>query len=252
MTRQLLLALLLAAPLPAQPPDQAQPAWDRLRAAARDLKLEIDELDARLPRVQNLGNRLTSTQRRFPLQWHFAVVRSPRPDAGCSGEGAVYVTSALLDLDLDDDELAGILGHEIAHGLLRHVEANQDLESQAEAVRVQQRQAREQVLRLEQDRSQMGEAAYRQTRADLLETAIRLNKRINSLKAQALTAQARLQEQESQADSVGLQMARRAGFRADGLLRALRRLQSLTGQSQDLGGFRHPPLEQRIRSLEEL
>lgn len=252
MQKQLVLVLLWAGRLWAQTLDPAEPAWQRLQSAAGDLQLELDDSDARLSRVRELGQRLTSTQRRYPLQWHFAVVRSPRPDAGCTGEGAVYVTSGLLDLKLEDSELAGILGHEIAHGLLRHVETNQQLAKEAEEVRAQQLQALQQVSQLEATRAGMDAATYQQARAQLVSRARQLKARIDSLRAQAALAQETLQTQESQADSVGLQMADRAGFARDGLLRALRRLQAAQGLQDSLGGFRHPPLEQRIQRLESL
>lgn len=253
MKKPLVLALLLAAaPLAAQTLDPAEPAWQRLQAAAGDLHLELDEADPRLARIRRLGGALTSTQRRYPVQWHFAVVRSPRPDAGCTGEGAVYITSGLLDLDLDESEMAGILGHEVAHGLLRHVETNQQLESLAEDVRAQQSQVRQQVEALEKARASMDAAAYQQAREELVQRARSLKGKIDSLRTQAALARETLQNQESQADSVGLQMAARAGFPRDGLLRALRRLQAVAGLRDQLGGFRHPPLEQRIQTLEKL
>jgi Zn-dependent protease with chaperone function len=242
----LIAILLLSSNLAADP---AESAWSRLQQTLREKQLQLQLPDERLERI---GARLTSLQKRYPVQWHFALVDSDKADAGCTGEGAIYVTSGLLRLELDDDELAGILGHEIAHGILRHVEANQLALAEAEEVRQEQRAARQQVAELEAARGQLAPAEYTQRRDALLTRARNLKSRIDSLRVQAITAPETLRAQESQADSVGLQLARRAGFRADGLLRALKRLQDQPSAREELGGFSHPPLAQRIADLEIL
>ena len=55
--------------------------------------------------------------------YHFAVLNSPEPN-GLSGPGGfVMVTRGALDLARTEDEVAGILAHEIAHVSLKHGEA---------------------------------------------------------------------------------------------------------------------------------
>ena len=121
--------------------EELGPAWNRLQDALHDQHLQLDQGDERRNRVESLGRSLTGMQKRHPLDWRFVVVDSARADAGCTGEGVVYVTKGLLDLGLDDNELAGIIGYEVAHGLLRHVETNQWAEERARQTREDQRQA---------------------------------------------------------------------------------------------------------------
>ena len=55
--------------------------------------------------------------------YHFAVLNSPTPN-GISGPGGyVLVTRGALDLARSEDEVAGVLAHEIAHVSLKHGEA---------------------------------------------------------------------------------------------------------------------------------
>lgn len=51
----------------------------------------------------------------------FQVVPGARPDARADGR-FVQLTSAMVELAADDDELAGSLAHELAHNVLRHRE----------------------------------------------------------------------------------------------------------------------------------
>ena len=65
-----------------------------------------------------LSGRVTSTYGGY----HFAVLASPKPN-GMSGPGGyVFVTRGALDLARNEDEVAGILAHEIAHVSLKHGE----------------------------------------------------------------------------------------------------------------------------------
>ena len=53
-------------------------------------------------------------------QWQFTVVRSPQVNAFAVPNGKVVVFTGLLRLFPDDDELAVVLAHEIAHVVARH------------------------------------------------------------------------------------------------------------------------------------
>lgn len=247
----MLLVFLVLAPLAAEEPG---PAWTRLQDALRDQHLQLDPGDERISRVEALGRSLTGLQKRHPLVWRFVVVDSARANAGCTGEGVVYVTKGLLDLGLDDNELAGIIGHEVAHGLLRHVEANQWSEERARRTRQDQKLALERVALLEEARNShsIDEAEFERQKQELYQQAVALKARIDSIRAEARNAPNVLRRQESEADAVGLQLARIAGYQEDGLLRALRKLQTAHSDEENQLAYRHPSLQQRIESLERL
>ncbi|MBN9658728.1 MAG: M48 family metalloprotease [Acidobacteria bacterium] len=72
-----------------------------------------------LPRVAGITANLSQyVRRRMPYQAH--VIAWPEINAFSLPGGHVYVTSGLLGFVRNDDELAGILGHEIAHIDVEH------------------------------------------------------------------------------------------------------------------------------------
>ncbi len=57
------------------------------------------------------------------LKWEFAVIDEPdTPNAFVTPGGKVVVFTGLLKLlQMHDDEIAAVLGHEVAHVLARHI-----------------------------------------------------------------------------------------------------------------------------------
>ncbi len=77
--------------------------------------------DARLQSyVQGLGRKLASVSHRPNLDWHFTVVDSPVINAFALPGGYIYLTRGILAYLANEAELAGVLGHEIAHVTARH------------------------------------------------------------------------------------------------------------------------------------
>jgi beta-barrel assembly-enhancing protease len=54
--------------------------------------------------------------------WHFGVLNGDRPNAMSAPGGFVFITRAAVDLAGSEDQLAGILAHEMAHVTLKHGE----------------------------------------------------------------------------------------------------------------------------------
>ena len=70
--------------------------------------------------VNALGNRIAKLTSRGDLDWHFSVVNSGDVNAFALPGGFIYVNRGVLDRSDRMDELAGVLGHEIQHVVLRH------------------------------------------------------------------------------------------------------------------------------------
>src|SRR4029077_20621584 len=68
--------------------------------------------------VAALGNQ--------PFTYHFAVVRDARINAFAVPGGYIYVHGGLLLRASNDDEVAGVLGHEIAHVNAHHLARQQE------------------------------------------------------------------------------------------------------------------------------
>jgi len=82
----------------------------------------IPEADGYLRKV---GNRLVTVVNDSRWQFSFQIVDQAEPNAFSIPGGAVYVSRGLLALIDREDELAGVLAHEIAHVTQRHVARQQ-------------------------------------------------------------------------------------------------------------------------------
>lgn len=71
-------------------------------------------------RVADIGRRLAAQSERPNLPWTFTVLDTPMVNAMALPGGYIYITRGMLERINSDDELAGVLGHEIAHVTARH------------------------------------------------------------------------------------------------------------------------------------
>ena len=70
--------------------------------------------------VNDVGHRLAAASERPHLPWTFTVLDSPIVNAMALPGGYIYITRGMLENINSEDELAGVLGHEIAHVTARH------------------------------------------------------------------------------------------------------------------------------------
>lgn len=71
-------------------------------------------------RVRRIGYELAAQSRFSEFPFTFYLVEMPVPNAFALPGGQIFVTSGMLGLGLDDDMLACLLGHEIAHVVYHH------------------------------------------------------------------------------------------------------------------------------------
>lgn len=137
----LLAGLLAAACVGTAPPSEA-PArkrtvllsteYDDVAAgeeAAQEIEAEMgiyDDPDL-TAYIGEIGRRLVPFAPRRPFQYDFEIVDQMVPNAFALPGGHIYVSRGLLALANTEDELAGVLGHEIIHAAERHASAQQEL-----------------------------------------------------------------------------------------------------------------------------
>ena len=71
--------------------------------------------------VNDVGQKLLSTMPPQPYKYHFYVIKEEVYNAFAIPAGHIFVHSGLLAAMESEDELAGILGHEMAHVVCRHI-----------------------------------------------------------------------------------------------------------------------------------
>ena len=73
--------------------------------------------------IQQIGDRITSVANvDVPgTEWEFVIFDKSEPNAFAMPGGKVGVNSGLIELaDGNEDEIAAVIGHEVAHVALRH------------------------------------------------------------------------------------------------------------------------------------
>jgi len=102
----------------------AQQYSQLLRAAGQRQLLNRDA--AQLERLRRIARELVPHAARFnkdiqKWQWEVNLIASRAVNAFCMPGGKIAFFSGILDaLQLTDDEVAAVMGHEIAHALLEH------------------------------------------------------------------------------------------------------------------------------------
>lgn len=78
---------------------------------------EKPELNALVDRI---GRRIAASSPRPNLPWTFTLLDTPMVNAMALPGGYIYVTRGILERMNSEDELAGVIGHEVAHVAARH------------------------------------------------------------------------------------------------------------------------------------
>ena len=127
------LILLISAAVRGGPPDLRTPSDDARvgrevakQAAAEFGLIEDPKLNAY---VEAIGRRLARHAPGYGFDYRFAIVDDTAPNAFALPGGYIFVSRGLLALSNSGDELAGVLGHEIAHVAMRHAAAREGLGS---------------------------------------------------------------------------------------------------------------------------
>jgi len=158
--------------------------------------------------------------------WQFNVQKTAELNAYCIPGGRIMVYSGLIDkLDLSDAELATVLGHEIAHALREHTRE-----------RVSRDYAQQLVVQ--------GAAAVTGVSADVANIA--------NMVGQVTFQLPFSREQESEADTIGLELMARAGYDPHAALTLWNKMSAAEGA----GGTpkflsTHPPSKERMSDLEK-
>lgn len=94
---------------------QADAAW------AETLRTKPQSRDAaQNARVRRVGDRIVQAAGLGGRSWEYAVFVDDSPNAFVLPSGKIGVTTALLSLARNDDQLAAVLGHEVGHVVARH------------------------------------------------------------------------------------------------------------------------------------
>lgn len=177
--------------------------------------------DALQQYVNLVGRTVSANGIRPEVDYCFAVLESPTPNAFAGPGGYIFITTGALKAMQDEAELAGVCAHEVAHITQKH------------------------MLQTYKRTAFLG--ALSQTAAAFDKDAAKYGE-IVDVATDTLFNKGLDQKFEYEADQVGVEIAALTGYDAGGLARFLRKLEAMSGASG--GWFKtHPPLSERINKI---
>ncbi len=213
---------------PQQMEQGAGQAYQKIIAEAR-AKGTLDRDPAQTQRVQRIAARITPVTASFRpdapgWKWEVHVLTSDQINAWCMPGGKIAFYSGIIEkLQLTDDEIAAIMGHEIAHALREH-----GRERASAAVN--------QAIAVQVIGGLLGVGELGQTLADQVLTAT-----IGSRNSR---------EQETESDRIGVELAARAGFNPQAAVQLWQKMAKAGGASGPEWLSTHPAADTRVRDLE--
>ncbi len=198
------------------------------RRVEEELGLTADE--PMQERVRAIGQRLAAVCDRRELVYQFAVVNAPEVNAFSLPGGWVFLHDGLVKKTGSDDELAGVLAHEIAHIAARH------------SVKRYESALGLQILQLASLAARQGAAAHG--------VGVALQ----------ATQLAYARQDELEADQLGVKYLKAAGFDPKAMLSFLETIHDLHGSRlaylprgvvRPQYGLTHPFVPERIRAVKE-
>ena len=160
-------------------------------------------------------------------KWEVNVLTSKDINAWCMPGGKIAVYTALLErLNLTDDELAAVMGHEIAHALREH--------------------ARERMGRqlATQTATAVGSIALE------IFTGVHLDPELTGTVSQAVFVLPNSRENEQEADIIGVELAARAGYDPRASLTLWQKMGQASAGGPPEWLSTHPSNETRMRELQ--
>lgn len=189
----------------------------------------LDKTSNNAKRVNAIAKRLVAQAPMFRAdaaqwQWETNLIDSPELNANCGPGGKIMVYSGLIEqLQLTDDELAAVMGHEVAHALREH---GREAMSKAYGVTLA-KQGAGALLGLDQDTMGLADT--------VVEYSLTLpNSRSN----------------ENEADLIGLELAARAGYNPNAAVTLWQKMGQAGGQTPPEFMSTHPSSSSRTQALQ--
>jgi len=185
-------------------------------------------------RIEAIGQRIVPTSDRPNLTYHFTLLDTDEVNAFAAPGGFIFVTRGMLEFTnpASDDELASVIGHEIAHVARRH--GAKQIERTTLAIA-----ALEAVVRRNQDWAQI----YETQAAQIIEET-----------AGELLVRGWGRNQEFDADHYGALYMKQAGYDPNAAITLFLRMQGAFPLGSSGPGERmlstHPPFPDRIARIE--
>lgn len=164
------------------------------------------------------------------LSWEFNLVKDDQLNAFCLPGGKIVVYEGIMSLVSNDDELAVIIGHEVAHAIAKH--SNERMSQQVMA--------------------QYGAMALGVALSNKDAVVQNVAQGVFGLGAQYGVMLPFSRKHELEADHIGLVLMTMAGYEPEYSITFWKKMAASTSQSTSEFTSTHPSNEKRIKQLEKL
>ncbi|MCZ6727050.1 MAG: M48 family metalloprotease [Acidobacteria bacterium] len=205
------------------------------------------EDDGELRRVTDIGFQLAGVSGFADYPFTFHLIDMPVPNAFALPGGQIFITRGMLNMGLTDDELAGLLGHEIGHVIENHGIRTQkrarllNILGQALVIGVL-------VNEVGRDRSDRNDPYY-DPYGSSSDSASRVQgAAAASMVTTELLLRSYSREFEDEADATGQRLAALAGFSPQGTAALMNKMSVHIPQTKEYGYWStHPFFDQRVQ-----
>jgi predicted Zn-dependent protease len=187
-----------------------------------------------VPYVNKIGNRILATLPKQPFNYQFYVIDEDVYNAFATPAGHIFIYTGLLNAMEKEEELAGIMGHEVAHVYCRHI--SQKIE-------------RSKKIRMATIAGAIAGALLGAGGAAEAGSAVSMGSAAAGQSAELSYSR----ENEMQADQFGVEFLTKANYNARGLLEILKKIRSKTWFGSDVVPtylMTHPAVEDRIAFID--
>jgi len=157
--------------------------------------------------INDVGQKIVSTLPPQPFSYHFYVIKEDTYNAFATPAGHIFIYSGLMEAMDSEEELACILGHEISHVLCRHISKKIE---------------RAKKVNIATLAGVVAGVLLGTSGASAAANAVTLG----SVAAGQSYELAFSRENERQADQIGLNVLRKAGYNGKGLISTLKKMRN--------------------------
>ncbi len=180
--------------------------------------------------IARIGKRILATMETQPFEYEFYVLNTPEINAFAVPGGKVFFNSGLIQMVESEDEVAGVMAHEIGHVVARH------------------------IARQSEQGMKLGLATLGALLAGIFlgpQAAAAIGVTAQAAGATVMLKYSREHEEES--DYLGLRFMERAGYDPRAMVSMMKKIRRVSGPaSSDPPAYllTHPAVEQRMGKME--
>lgn len=202
-----------------------------------------------IERVQRIGYQLALTSGFDKYPFTFGIIDMPIPNAFALPAGQIFITRGMLDLGLTDDQLAALLGHEIAHVTEEHflkIKRKATLLNSLATLVTVGAVAASSSSSDDYYRGPGGYVVNDNPTGDLVTASLATGAVVSELLLRKYS-----REHEDQSDEVGQRLASAAGFDPDGARQLMAKMNLRIPQDKSFGYWQtHPFFDERVLAAE--